>query len=310
MDSRLLECFLRVAELGSINRAAADLNLSQPALSRHVAALEREMGAELFSRSHGGVRLTDAGQLLAERLRPLLRQFALLKQQVGEKAAGQLSVGISPSWHHVFTTEFVAAMVEQSPGVSLRVHEDVSHVLRDHMMAGLLDLCIAPFDASRSAGYRQTALVREPLVLVGALDDKLRPDAPATVTALDGKRLVLPGRSNSLRNQIENGMIRKGLQFRLALETDTLAVCMDFARLGTGYTVVPAGALCEPGLGDSVSWTPLRGMYLTWALYENEDRSHSQAVIEGRRLALRMVTRSLKAGRWHGVERAGGSGTW
>lgn len=310
MDVRLLESFLRVAELGSINRAAADLNLSQPALSRHVASLEHEMGAELFSRSHGGVRLTDAGQLLAERLRPLLRQFASLKQQVGEKAAGQLTVGISPSWHHVFTTEFVAAMVAQRPAVSLRIYEDVSHVLRDHMMAGLLDLCIAPFDASRSAGYKQTALVREPLMLVGALTDELKPEAPAPVTALDGRRLVLPGRSNALRNQVENGMIRKGLQFHLALETDTLALCMDFARLGIGYTVVPAGALCEPGLGDCVSWTPLRGMYLTWALFENEDRSHSHAVSEGRSLALRVISKSLKTRRWQGVERAGETSTW
>ena len=86
MDSRLLEYFLRVAELGSINKAAADLHLSQPALSRHVAALEHEMGTKLFNRSQGGVQLTDAGNLLSDRARPLLRQFTMLKAQIGEKA--------------------------------------------------------------------------------------------------------------------------------------------------------------------------------------------------------------------------------
>src|SRR5450631_3627565 len=178
MDSRLLEYFLRITELGSINKAAADLQLSQPALSRHVASLEHEMGTKLFNRTQGGVNLTDSGRLLADRARPLLRQFTILKEQVGEKAVGQLAVGIPPSWQHVFTSPFVEKMATQYPGVGLRVHEGVSNMLRDYMFAGLLDLCIVPFDTAAAAGYRQTALVREPLILVGKASDGLKPDEP------------------------------------------------------------------------------------------------------------------------------------
>jgi len=64
VDSRLIEYFLRVAELGSINRAATDLRLSQPALSRHIALLEHQLRAKLFTRTRGGVQLTEAGTLL------------------------------------------------------------------------------------------------------------------------------------------------------------------------------------------------------------------------------------------------------
>src|SRR5437763_15780284 len=102
MESRILEYYLRVAELGSINRAAADLHLSQPALSRHIAALEHEMGTQLLTRTQGGVVVTDSGRLLTDRARPLLRQFAILKEQVGEMAAGQVDIGITASWQHVF----------------------------------------------------------------------------------------------------------------------------------------------------------------------------------------------------------------
>ena len=98
MELRHLEFFLRVSELGSINRAASTLSLSQPALSRYIAALEHEMGTPLFSRTQGGVKLTDAGKLLHERVRPLLRQFQVLKEQVGEEAAGQVAVGLPPAW--------------------------------------------------------------------------------------------------------------------------------------------------------------------------------------------------------------------
>ena len=305
MDSRLLEYFLRVAELGSINRAAADLHLSQPALSRHIAAIEHEMGTKLFNRSQGGVTMTDSGKLLSDRARPLLRQFTILREQVGEKAAGQLAIGIPPSWHQVFSATFVGRMVTQYPSVSLRVYEGVSNVLRDHMFAGLLDLCIVPFDASPASGYRQTALVREPLMLVGRGEDGLIADEPISVSRLDGLQLVLPGRPNLLRAQVEHTMARKGMNFRMAVETDTLTLCLEMARQGVGYTVVPACAIYRHGHGDEISWAPLRGMYLTWALYENQARTHSEAVREGRRLVISTVADSIASGIWQGVERVG-----
>lgn len=307
MDSRLLEYFLRVAELGSINKAAADLHLSQPALSRHIAALEHEMGTTLFNRTQGGVTLTDPGKLLSDRARPLLRQFTILKEQVSEKAAGQLAIGIPPSWHQVFSSVFVGTMVQQYPKVSLRVYEAVSNVLRDYMFAGLLDLCIVPFDPAPAAGYRQTALVREPLVLVGPASAGLDPREPAPVSRLNGMQLVLPGKSNLLRTQIEHALARKGMQCRLVVETDTLRLCMELACQSFGFTVVPACAMYQHGLGEAISWTPVRGMYITWALCENQARTHSQAVREGRRLVLQTVADQLNGGMWFGAEKVGTS---
>ena len=140
MDSRLIEYFLRVAELGSINKAATDLRLSQPALSRHIALLEHQLRAKLFTRTQGGVQLTEAGTLLVERARPILRQLTWLVEQVGDRAAGQLAIGIAPSWRNLFTSNFVARLVADYPRVRLRVHEGVSHELRDVMHAGMLDL--------------------------------------------------------------------------------------------------------------------------------------------------------------------------
>jgi LysR family nitrogen assimilation transcriptional regulator len=303
MESKLLEYFLRVAELGSINRAATNLQLSQSALSRHIAALEREMGTHLFTRSQGGVTLTDSGKLLATRARPLLHQFNQLKDQVGEAATGQLAIGIPPSWHHVLTSPFVERIVEQLPGVSLRVHEGVSNMLRDFLFAGLLDLCIAPFASTPAAGYRQTALVREPLVLVADAQAGLNPAEPQPLSALNGLPLVLPGRQNFIRAQLESNLFRRGMTCSIAVETDTLKLCMELASKGIGQTVVPACALYLHSLGDSICWAPVRGMYITWALYENQARSHSPAVREGRRIVFETVATSLKSEEiWLGAE--------
>lgn len=304
MDSRLLDYFLRVVELGSINRAANDLHLSQPSLSRHIASLEHEMGTQLFNRSQGGVSLTEAGKLLADRARPLLSQFALLKEQLGQ-TSGQLAVGIPPSWHHVFTASFLQRMLTDSPGVNLRVHEGVSHVLRDHMLAGLLDLCIVPFTTTPAMGYTQIQLVREPLILVGPSRSNLHPDEPVALRKLDGLPLVLPGRPNSIRMLVENSLVRLGMSFKSALQVDTLDLCMNVAELGLAHTVVPACAVAGIENGKRLSWSPLKGFFMTWALNENEARSHSPAVKEGHRVIVSTLTAALKAQSWFGAEGAG-----
>src|SRR5262249_62377095 len=66
MELRSLAYFVRIAELGSITRAAAHLRLAQPALTRHVQRLEDELGVALFTRANRGVKLTEAGEKLLE----------------------------------------------------------------------------------------------------------------------------------------------------------------------------------------------------------------------------------------------------
>lgn len=305
MESRLLEYMLRVAELGSINKAAADLHVSQPALSRHIAALEAEMGTKLFIRTQNGVQLTDAGLLLSEKARPLLRQFSILKEQVGEVAAGQLSIGAPPSWHKVFTTPFIRTLVGQYPDIKLRIHESVSHLLRDQMLSGMLDLCIMPFDAAPPAGFKQTALVREPLIALGSAAEKLSPRDATPIARLNGAKLILPGRPNALRALVEHMLTRKGMVFRTAVEAGTLSLCMELAEQGLGLTVLPACALNNVTCPEAISWSPIRGLALTWALYENQARSHSHALREGRRVVMATLEHAIETRQWYGLEAMG-----
>lgn len=302
MEVRQLDLFLRVAELGSINRAASTLGLSQPALSRQIALLEQAMGAQLFTRTQGGVLLTGAGQLLSERARPLLKQFGLLKRQVGEQAAGQLTIGTPPAWRQLVVCPFIEDFAARLPGVKLRVYERLSNELHDDMSAGLLDLAFVPFRATPLQRHAQTAVVREPVVVVGRASDRLAPDKPLPITGLDGRHLVLPERPNVLRVQLEQAMARRQLDFRVAVETDAMDVCLDMARRGLGFSVVPASALSVIAGDPAFSWTPLWAQHVTWALWANEARAHSDAVVEGRRLALCSIEALVREKRWWRAE--------
>lgn len=307
MDSKSIEFFLRVVEFGSINKAAGDLNISQPSLSRVISSLEHEMGTALFTRTQGGVQLTDAGRLLADRARPLLSQFALLKEQLGE-TSGQVAFGIPPSWQEVFTSKLINRIMIESPGVTLRIHEGVSHILREHMIAGLLDLCIIPYSNSPLNGYTQTGLVREPLVLVGHKSEKLNPSQPVPLAKLDDIKLVLPGKPNAIRQLIEHSLQRKSMRFKLSMQVDTLTLCMNVASQNLAFTVVPACAVVNIKNDEDISWAPIKGLYLTWSLFENDLRSHSLAVKECKRALLETLRRSLSSGKWTGAERISRTG--
>ena len=302
MDLRLLEVFLRVAELRSINRAAQTLSTSQPAVSRQVAALEHEMGVPLFTRTQAGVKLTEAGQVLNERGRPLLRQFALLKEQVSEKAVGQFTLGTPPAWYALVTSPFIEMFASQHPSVKLRIQEGLSHLLHDAMAAGSLDMAVVPFRHLPMAGYTQMALVREPVVVTGHAKMDLDPAQPVTLSQLAGAPLIMAGRPNVLRLQVEHALERKGIAFEVAVEADALPVCLDLARRGVGLCPMPASALAALPPSAAVRWAPLRGQHVTWALAQNESRSHSSAVQHGRSAILSMLLSIVGRGDWPGAE--------
>lgn len=306
MESRLLEYMLRVAELGSISKAATDLHLSQPALSRHIATLEEEMRTKLFTRTQGGVIPTESGKLLIERARPLLQQLSMLKEELSEAAAGQLTIGVPPYWRRVLTSPFVQTLRGKYPEIKLRFHERLTHVLRDQMLAGALDLCIIPFEVEPPAGFTQTALIREPLVILGSTSENLDRHEPVPFSRLEGASLIVPEQPDLLRSHLENMLRRRDVSFRVAVETDSLGQCLQFAKQGVGITVVPACALTalgEYGLSDaSITWSAIKGLYITWSLFESQARLHSRAVREGKRLLTETLRSTLEAEIWFGAE--------
>lgn len=301
MNSKLLEYFLRVAELGSINKAAVDLRVSQPALSRNISLLEHEMGTELFHRSRGGVNLTPPGKMLYEHARPLLRQFTMLKEQIGEAAQGTVAMGFPPSWRSIVTVRLAEALMNDKADIRVRISETVSHALREQLIAGTLDLCIAPADSNVGDGYRQIRLVSDPMVLVGSPDSNLMAGGPIPLARLDNLPMIIPARPNTLRTNIEHEMALLGLDLNVAIETDTLNLCLELAARGQGFTVVPRCALLSSEMVVEMSWTRIADLKVVWSLFENAKRSHSQAVRHCRREVIRIVKQQLASGRWTGA---------
>src|SRR5580700_6617449 len=168
METRQIECFLRIAELGSINKAADDLRTSQPSLSRLILQLEHEIGTALFMRTRRGVHLTDAGRLLAERARPILRDLFKLRDDVGQRGLNQFNIALPFAFHRMVTIPFADFILREMPETKLRIFEGVNHSIRHWIELGTVDAAVTAATESTPDTFSASPLLQEQLVLVGS----------------------------------------------------------------------------------------------------------------------------------------------
>jgi len=305
MDPKLLEYFVRVAEIKSMNRAALVLNISQPQLSRYIAALEHEAGTELFVRGQRGVTLTMSGQLLAERVKPILQQINALQEELGRATTELAVLGMPAVLREVVTGPVIAALVKAHPQLQLRVYEGLSNAIKGWLHNGLVDVGMVAFEAELTPPFVQTPLVREPLLLIGDADCGLSADSPVKLDELGEFKFVLAGKPNLLRHIVEAGMRRRGIAFKSVVEAESSSLALELVRQGLGCTVLPLSAIHLSPLLSSYRWAPVSGLSITWALTVNEGRKSSQGVRHVCEGFQDFVRNLVVRGDWPGAELVG-----
>src|SRR5580700_5993594 len=168
IELRHLRYFLAVAETLHFSKAAQILGLAQPPLSQQIKRLEQLLGHRLFDRTTRGVKLTLAGQLLAERARSTIEKVhddLAQVRRLGRGEEGTLTVGFSGS---VMFTELPAAIEtyrRRYPKVELRLRELTTHAQMPALLDGTLDLAFMR-DGDPTDGIDVVTMFKEPYVAV------------------------------------------------------------------------------------------------------------------------------------------------
>jgi LysR family nitrogen assimilation transcriptional regulator len=282
MDLGVLRCFSRIAALGSMSRAASDLGISQPALTRQIKRLEHDLGNELLVRNSRGVALTEAGHYLLSRIGPLLDQAELIAEELSEwrgALSGNVAVCMPASLHRAVTLPLVADVRRTMPGVRLRVIDGFDALLHDQLRAGLVDLGILVHDEQRIIdGVDQKPLAREQLLLVGQ-KSAFAQGARLRIRDISDKELALPGERNQLRQHVETLFRRQGAAARIGIEVESMSLANDLVRRGEFFSVVPQSGV-DGRAGESVGYWPIIGASISWALCIQKRRAQSPAVRE------------------------------
>lgn len=144
MTLEQLTTFLWVARLNGVRRAAEQMNLSQPAVSARIAALEDSLRVTLFDRGPGGVTLTARGEMLLAYAEQILETQERIREHVvdARELEGVLRVGVSETIVQAWLPQFVTQLNRDYPGLNVEVTVDISLNLREALLARALDLAL------------------------------------------------------------------------------------------------------------------------------------------------------------------------
>ncbi|HVH78734.1 MAG TPA: LysR family transcriptional regulator, partial [Stellaceae bacterium] len=215
MELRSLHYFVRIAELGSITRAAAHLHVAQPALTRHVQRLEDELNVSLFTRANRGVRLTEAGQKLLDGATRILRDIERTGDEIRAQDAhpsGKIILGITPTLCPVLVPDLFERMRRDYPMIELKVMHAGMVRLEEFVIDGRVDIALLS-ELSRSRLVVSTRIAEEEMVLV--TQPGARPVGSVTSEELRRTPLIL---GDGLRAAMD--ALLAGLDIELNVQTE------------------------------------------------------------------------------------------
>jgi LysR family nitrogen assimilation transcriptional regulator len=260
MDLKQLRALVTVADTGNVTRASALLHLVQPAVSRQLKLLEEDVGTALFDRGRHGMELTDAGRTLVEHARRILDDVARARAEVRPTVTGEVTglvvVGLLASTAELLAPPLLRAVVEQYPGIRLRLTVGYAGHILKWMETGEVDAGLL-YEVKRATTMHFKPVLSEALWVIGPASAKLRRARPVTMAQLARKKVVVPSAPHGLRTLIEEAAATAKVTLDVAAETNELVVQKQLAMEGLGYTILPVIAVAGDLASGRLSGAPL-----------------------------------------------------
>ena len=271
LDLRQLRFFVTVAECGSVSLAASRLNIAQPALSRHIRQLEREVGTELMVRHRRGVTLTGAGLILADQARELLghERHALdaVRSGIGS-VAGPLALGMPAALGTVLLPRALRELLARHPRVEPYVVEGLSGQLTEALRAGRVDVAVMNNASATDEIDVLPFIVSQMFLVTPRHPDPAWPAVAGPATLGEAARLpmLLASPSHTLRKTIEAAFAARRLPVRPVIEVDSLTLLKSLVSTGLGCTLLNYYAVASEVERGLLRAIPLRGAGIPWRL--------------------------------------------
>jgi LysR family nitrogen assimilation transcriptional regulator len=265
MNSDDLECFARVANCGSISRAALELGSDQSTVSRQMLRLEASTCSLLFHRSGRGVVLTDAGRTLLEHARRVTETVEEARRAIhafSSHGPAELVIGAQATIARTVFGPVGSALRERFPRTRLRFAEGSGGDMLSWLASGNIDVAVL-YLPSQTAGLKVDVLLQEQLRLVLPAREAGIGDEFA-VRGLGEVPLILPSARHGLRMLAEALASRVGISLHVAMECDaSISVTKRLVQNGCGYTLLPLAAVSDEVASGTLHAAKLVGADVT-----------------------------------------------
>ena len=270
LETKQLKIFKTIVEVGSFTRAGARLNLSQPAISQHIRALEEQVGVPVLLRVGKRARPTPAGEVLLQCAQQVLDKIEDVQRVLADQSegrAGIVRIGSGDAACHHLLPGVLKEFMSRFPKVHLHMATGHSGLTIMRILNGDLDIGLVtlPVEAEK---VRMSELGRDELVAIVPPQHPWAGRRRVRATDFAGQPVILYERQSPMTDMVLNFLLEEGVFPRVSMEVDRLTLVKEMVRNGLGIAVVPrwavrdelaAGMLSAVSLGKS-------GLSRAWGL--------------------------------------------
>jgi len=283
MNLHYLRVFLTVAEHEHITRAAEELIISQPAVTKTIQHLEQEIGLELIERHGRRIALTHAGRVLRDygrRVLALEREMEDALAALRDVDAGEVTLAANTTIGVYLLPPIVARFHTRYPQVSLRISILNSSEILEQTLNWTLDFGLVEIDPSAiPAGLQMEVLDHDKLVLVVAPTHHWRGIQALQPEELQDDELVLREQGSGIREVIEHALLQHDVQVQPLLTVPDNEAIKQMVMNGVGAAIVPARTVQRELATGDLLYIPIDGLDLRpeLSLVRRTDKQLSRA---------------------------------
>lgn len=277
MDINNLKAFIEVADKRSFSRSAESLHLTQPAVSKRIAALESELSARLFDRVGRSVHLTEAGNVLLPSARQISAELDRIEEVIcnlGQSVSGKLSIGTSPHIGVYHLASVLKHFRETFNDVEMDIQFNNSISTLSAVEEGVFEMALCAMSGPAPGKLREIEIWTEKLQVVVAPDHPLATDENTNFDLLMKCPAVLPNSPSASRVTIDKALSTFESKATVTLGASDLETMKMMISIGLGW-----GCLPEKMIDDSLVVLDIPELKITQriSLVRHQDRTLSRA---------------------------------
>ena len=259
-----LNTLLKVYEMGSYTRAAEKLSLTQPAVSKHIRQLERELGVSIFDRTGLKLRLTPEGKLIVRYAERVIALSDGLRRALADRsrAVDRLRVGVTHTSESSIVAEVLARYTEENVNTRITLRTDALASLYEMLKSYQIDIAIVEGDVSDPA-IRTIRLDTDDLAVAVSNEHPLASRPSVTIDELRRERLILRLPSSGTRTLFDANLESRGMSpddFNVILEVDNIATIKDLVRRNYGVSVLARSACMDELRKGKIRMLPIEDL--------------------------------------------------
>lgn len=241
INLELYRIFYVVAETKSITKASEILNISQPAVTKHIKNLEEQLGNPLFIRTKKGVILNEYGEKIFLNVKQALNLLSESEKEISKYKSlnkGTIKIGISTTLARKYLLKYIKKFHETYPNIVIDIYTDATKDLIKQLKNGVIDIIISKFPQNRDNDLNYIYLGKTKYIFVANEEYSFLSDKSIPIKKLLNYPLLLQKTPSNSRDNIEKYLKENNLNIEPKMNIASSNLLVDFIRLGYGIGYV------------------------------------------------------------------------